>query len=180
MAVTREQIADSFRRRVESKGFRKTSVEEIAKDLHISKKTIYVHFESKDDIYRFVLERLAAEERTRIADLLAGRETYREKIQGLVGVIFEFARDWWDCNRESEFVERYEIGESTFLDAYTELIREYVCAGADSGEFSVEDCEMTVHFIGGIILAGTRMLHEDPSIEPEPHATQAVDRLLVC
>ncbi len=180
MSVTRDEIADSFLRHLRHFGFRKTSVEDIAKDLHISKKTIYVHFDSKDEIYRYVTERLAAEERRRIATLLGDRETYREKLEGLIGVVFEFARSWWEQNRESEFVERYQVGEQAFLDAYTELIREYVGEGTAAGEFTVDDVEMTVRFIGGLILAGSRMLREDATVVPESHVAKAVDRLLTC
>jgi TetR/AcrR family transcriptional regulator, cholesterol catabolism regulator len=180
MAVTRERIADSFENHLEQFGFRKTSVEDIAKDLHISKKTIYVHFESKDDIYKHVIERRAAEDRQRIAAELADRLTYGAKVEGLIGIVFDFTRDWWRRNRDSELVQRYQVGEQAFLDAYTELIREYVHKGVQNGEFTAEDNEITVRFVSGLILAGTRMLHEDTDLEIEPPVVDAVNRLLTC
>ena len=180
MTTTRDRIVESFANHYDRQGFRKTSVEAIAKDLRISKKTIYVHFDSKDEIFCELARRRAEEERSRISDLLVTRATYRDKISGLVGVVFEFVREWWRQNRDSDLVERFELGERVFLDAYTELIREYVREGVAAGEFSVEDGEMTVQFVGGIILSGTRMIQEDPALEPEPHVVQAVDRLLTC
>lgn len=180
MAVTREQIADSFERHVEQFSFRKTAVEDIAKDLRISKKTIYVHFESKDDIFKYVLERRAAEEKRRIAVELASEPTYREKIEGLVRIIFAYTRTWWRRDQDSESVQRYRVGEQAFLDAYTELIREYVSEGLRNGEFTVDDAEITVRFVSGLVLAGTRMLNEDPELEIEPHVMEAVNRLLTC
>lgn len=180
MAVTREYIADSFEKHLEQFGFRKTSVEDIAKDLHISKKTIYVHFGSKDDIYRHVIERRARDDKQRIAAELADRQSYGAKIEGLIGIVFEFTRDWWRRNRDSEFVQRYQVGEQAFLDAYTELIREYVHEGVQNGEFTADDSEVTVRLVSGLILAGTRMLQEDIEAEVEPQVVEAVNRLLTC
>lgn len=180
MAVTRERIADSFETHLEQFGFRKTAVEDIAKDLRISKKTIYVHFDSKEEIYKYIIERRAAENRRRIAAELADHSTCGSKIEGLIGIVFEFTRDWWRRNRDSESVQRYQVGEQAFLDAYTDLIREYVSEGIRNGEFTAKDDEVTVRFVSGIILAGTRMLHEDTELEVEPHVTEAVNRLLTC
>ncbi len=178
MTVTRDDIVASFRRRIEHFGYRKTSVEDIAHDLHISKKTIYVHFESKEEMFRRVVEQVAAEERARIAGELTDRTCCLEKIEGLIGIIFRETREWWRENRESEFVERYEVGERAFLDAYSELISEWVQAGVEHGEFDTDKPEMTVVFIGGIILAGTRLLRDDPDLSPEDDAIAAVRKLL--
>lgn len=180
MAVTRELIADSFERHVDRAGFRKTSVEDIAKDLHISKKTIYVHFESKDAIYKHVIERRVAAEQRRVAAELESRPSCLSRVEGLIGIIFEYTRDWWRRNKDSESVLHYPVGEQAFLDAYTELIREYVRKGVAAGEFTAEDSEITVRLVGGLILAGTRMLAEDTELDVEPRVTEAVVRLLTC
>ncbi len=180
MPDTREQIANSFERHLEHFGFRKTAVADIAKELRISKKTIYVHYESKNEILKYVVERRAEEEKRRIASALEQLPTYRARLEGLIGIVFGFVRDWWRQNSESEFLERLEISERAFLDAYTGLIREYVTEGVSSGEFEVSDIETTVRLIGGLILAGTRMLLEDTEIEVEPHVARAVDCLLGC
>jgi len=180
VTVTRESIADSFEKHLEQFGFRKTSVEDIAKDLRISKKTIYVHFESKDDIYKRVVERRAAADKQRIAAELSGRTSYGAKIEGLIGIVFDFTRDWWRRNRDSEFVQRYQVAEQAFLDAYTDLMREYVHAGVSGGEFTADDSEVTVRLLSGLILAGTRMLQEDVEADVEPAVVEAVERLLTC
>jgi TetR/AcrR family transcriptional regulator, cholesterol catabolism regulator len=180
MTVTRENIADSFEKHLEQFGFRKTSVEDIAKDLHISKKTIYVHFESKDDIYKSVIERRAAADKQRIAAELSDRASYGAKIEGLIGIVFDFTREWWRRNRDSEFVQRYQVAEQAFLDAYTDLIRDHVHEGVRSGEFTADDSEITVRLVSGLMLAGTRMLQEDLEADVEPAVVEAVNRLLTC
>lgn len=180
MAVTRELIADSFEKHLDQFGFRKTSVEDIAKDLRISKKTIYIHYGSKDDIYKYVVERRAAGERQRIAAELADRITCGAKIEGLIGIVFEFTREWWRRNRDSEFVQRYQVGEQAFLDAYTDLFREYIRAGVAKGEFTADDNEITVRLVSGLVLAGTRMLQEDLDAAVEGPVIESVNRLLTC
>ncbi len=179
MAITKADIGGSFRRHIERSGYRKTSVEDIARELHISKKTVYTHFESKGDMFRYVVEQLAAEDRHRIATELAERPTCLEKIEGLIGIIFRTTREWWRENRGSEFIERFEIGERAFLDAYTGLIGEWVESGVEGDEFRIAGtAEMTVAFIGGIILAGTRLVQEKPELTPEPEVIAAVRKLL--
>ncbi|MBS3956864.1 MAG: TetR/AcrR family transcriptional regulator [Clostridiales bacterium] len=179
MAVTKSEIVASFRRHIEDVGLRTTSVEDIARELHISKKTVYVHFKSKDDIFRHVLQEMAVEEKTRITGALDGLGTCAEKIEGLIGIIFRTTRDWWREHKTSEFAERFEIGERVFLSAYTELISEWVESGVKSGEFHVSgSTAMTVTFIGGIILAGTRLLQHDTEVEPEIEVVAVVRKLL--
>ncbi len=178
MPVSKEDIAASFRTQLERFGYRKTSVEDVARDLHISKKTIYVHFGSKEEMFRHVVRQMAEEEKARIAAQLADRDTCWEKIEGLVGLIFRVTREWWRENRESEFVERYEIGERVFLEAYSELIAEWVRSGVERGEFDVESTKLTVVFIGGIILAGTRLLRDDAEASPEAAVIDAIRKLL--
>lgn len=180
MASTHDRIVESFAKHYDAGGYRATSVEDIARDLRISKKTVYVHFESKESIFREMLRLRAEEERSRIAALLADRETYRDRIGGLVGVVSAFARDWWERNRDTELVEWVEVGEKVFLEAYTELIREYVREGVAAGEFRVEDADIAARFVGGIMLSGTRMIQEDSAAVPEPHVVEAVERLLTC
>lgn len=180
MAATQQLIADSFERHLNQFGFRKTSVEDIARDLHISKKTIYVHFESKEDIYKHVVERRAAAERQRVAGELAYRATCWAKIEGLIGIVFDKTREWWQLNRESEHAQRYRVGEQAFLDAYTALIREYVHSGISSGEFTADDNEITVHLVSGLILAGQRMLRDGVEGPVERSVIEAVNRLLTC
>lgn len=182
MAVTRELIIDSFEKHLDSAGFRNTSVEDIARDLHISKKTIYVHFESKDDLYRHVAERKADTLAEHVAQALAALPTNQEKIEGLIEHAFAITHEWLLDSRDTEFTERYhyQIAEESFIDAYTGLFREYIHAGIAAGEFTAEDSEITVRLVAGLTLAGTRMLQEDLDLTIKDHVAGAVMRMLTC
>ena len=50
----RSKILEHSRKKFHAEGFYKTSMDEIAKDLHISKKTIYKHFPSKEELLRAI------------------------------------------------------------------------------------------------------------------------------
>ena len=63
MSSTQQQIAEVFGRRVEAVGYASTSLDEVARALHISKKTIYVHFGGKREHVRYIVERQAAQRR---------------------------------------------------------------------------------------------------------------------
>lgn len=53
-----DRIIDAAEKRFSRYGFRKVTMDDIASDLGISKKTLYLHFKSKEDIARAVKDRL--------------------------------------------------------------------------------------------------------------------------
>lgn len=55
-AVTRERILDAAYRLLYRKGFARVSMDDIAKAAGITKRSVYYHFESKDDLVGAVLE----------------------------------------------------------------------------------------------------------------------------
>jgi AcrR family transcriptional regulator len=62
MSDLRDSILDAAKKRFDRFGFKKTTLDEIARDLKISKKTIYEHFTDKEDLFitLFIAETLAA------------------------------------------------------------------------------------------------------------------------
>ena len=72
----KEQIAEVFGRHLSRFGYAKTTLDEIAAEMHISKKTIYAHFDSKAEIYAYIIEGMAAAEKTKLAAAVATLPTY--------------------------------------------------------------------------------------------------------
>ena len=71
-------------------GYCQCTMDELAAELGMSKKTLYVHFASKDDIVRAVLEQLAAEVRADADALFANRQLgFAEKLRGFAEGMFE-------------------------------------------------------------------------------------------
>lgn len=184
MTVTRELIIDSFQRHLREHGFEKTSVEDIARDLRISKKTIYVHFDSKDELYRQVAEREAAAMCGEVADELAGIPTSHEQVERLITQAFQVTREWWNANNATDYSQRYhyQVAEDAYIEGYTDLFRSYIHAGVERGEFTAKDNEITVRLVAGLVLAGIRLLHHDADLpaDPEVCVKEAVTRMLTC
>jgi len=65
-------------------------MDELAAELGMSKKTLYAHFSSKDDIVRAVLEQLGAEVRAEADALFANRSlTFAEKLRGFAEGMYQ-------------------------------------------------------------------------------------------
>ena len=78
MSSQKEEIATSFQKHFEHFGYKKTSVDDIARELKISKKTIYQHFNTKEEIFYYIVSRVARQYMNRMATDLNGlmnRET---------------------------------------------------------------------------------------------------------
>ncbi|HET6497776.1 MAG TPA: TetR/AcrR family transcriptional regulator [Coriobacteriia bacterium] len=180
MAVTRERIADSFEACLGRRGYRSTSVEDIARDLRISKKTIYVHFESKDELYAYVVGRRAAADCERIADALKDFATDAARVEGLVRSVLAETRERADSPRDAESASLSLARERIYFDAYTDLLRRYIRSGWASGEFTTGGDEITVRLVSGLLIAGARMYSEDAEAAVEGPVTEAVIRVLTC
>jgi AcrR family transcriptional regulator len=93
------RILDVAKARFERFGVKKTTMDEIAKDAGISKKTVYEHFKSKEDLFISVFIREALKSRALVLERLAGVEDPLEQIEQ----VLRFAVDYhW---RESFMIQ---------------------------------------------------------------------------
>jgi AcrR family transcriptional regulator len=181
MPATKDQIADTFFRHVEHYGLAKTSVEEVARELGISKRTIYQHFGSKEDILRYVVERGAAEARERIAAEYAELPSFWDRLEKLMReLVLRETRDWVERYARSEFKHQFEFGVRIVRQAYDGLIAEWVAGGASAGEFHAVagDPALTSRLIGAILMDATLQIREDPKARIDDAIVEAVHKLL--
>jgi AcrR family transcriptional regulator len=169
-------IAARFARRFEHFGFKKTSVDDVAKELAISKKTIYQFFSTKEEIFYHVVRGVADRYARRMeAALPAG--SAGERISALVRMIFTETRKWLKTNDAFEFRYKYEIAGIAFQDAYSALFLMIVTEGIARKELAEGDPATTVSFMKGVIAEGIRMLHEDPSKKAEEDTIKSLLKL---
>jgi AcrR family transcriptional regulator len=179
MSSRKDEIADGFARHFEHFGYKKTSVDEVASELKISKKTIYEHFSTKEEIFYYVVYRVGKQFRRRMEKDLAACVTYREKIERLVRLIFAQTCQWLkEGNDAFEFKYKYNIAELAFKDAYGELVTELVEGGVEAGEFSGVSVAVTVRFIQGIIKEAMDIVVAEPDAPAEDEAVSAIMKLL--
>ena len=148
----KEQIAETFERYVARLGYAKTTLDDVARELHISKKTIYVHFDGKREIYAFIVERQAAEEQRRLRSLVAALPNQRAKAAQLLRFVLRAARDHIAETTEDEWMQEYEIAADAFRKANGDVLREVVAEGIASGEFVPGDADLAEKMIAAMVL----------------------------
>ena len=179
MDSRKDEIADGFARHFQHFGYKKTSVDEVASEMKISKKTIYEHFSTKEEIFYYVVYRVGQQFRRRMEKDLEACATYHEKIEKLVHMIFDQTRQWLkEGNDAFEFKYKYNIAELAFKDAYGELVTELVKGGIEAGEFSGGSVAVTVRFIQGIIKEAMDIVVADPDLPAEAEAVAAIMKML--
>ncbi len=174
----KQAIAGAFKKRFQHFGFKKTSVDDISDDLHISKKTIYQYFNTKEEIFYYVVSQIARQYLKRMDKELDQFPTNREKLAQLIHLVFKEARKWLKENDAFEFRYKYEIGELAFKDAYSELIRQLLQQGMEAAEFSAMPVELTVHMIQGMISESMRLVTANPAQEVEAPLTRGILKLV--
>ena len=53
--MKKDQVIEAARKLFHQFGFKKVSMDEIAKEAGVTKKTIYMYFESKEDLLKYIL-----------------------------------------------------------------------------------------------------------------------------
>ncbi len=178
MIDRRDEIADEFKKHFHHFGFKKTSVDEVAAQLHISKKTIYEYFESKEDIFEFVIiresKKIGAQMGARLQKVPAGNE----QIQILIQMIFENVRTYISASRNLDFHNQDEIATRAFQTAYEDILRKAVEDGKKIQKFSATIGDQEISFIFAVILEAISSLRKDPGKKPESSLVAMVLKML--
>lgn len=153
--MQKEMIADAFERRFHHFGFSKTSVDEVARELRISKKTIYSLFTSKEEIFHYIVERNSRMLFAQFSVELSALHDSTEKLHALTGLIFGKVREFTAERDPLDF--RFEIAEEAFRSAYRKQLCQLLCTGMQNGEFVQADENILVSLLDGLIREG---LHE--------------------
>ncbi|MDP2300635.1 MAG: helix-turn-helix domain-containing protein [Coriobacteriia bacterium] len=175
MSTTKQQIARAFERRLTAAGYDRTTLDDVARELHISKKTIYVHFDSKRDIYAYLVAGQAAREKLRLAAAVATLPSYAARVEALMRLVIGSARAHINKTGRDEWLREYEIAADAFRQANGELLRELIGAGMAAGEFAPGDTVFVERAIAAMLLDYLVGVNEDPSVD---HDAELIERIL--
>ena len=90
---TKERIARAAVRLFSRKGFKGTTIKDIAREVGITEGAIYRHFASKEDIIRHLTKRITEDMGRRIQREVFPQKTFRDKVSKLVEVLVRYAFD---------------------------------------------------------------------------------------
>ena len=178
MNATQQQIAEVFRRRVEEVGYAKATLDDVARTMRISKKTIYVHFDGKRDIYAFIVERQAAEEKRRLAAVLSALPTCKAKVEAALRIVIDMGRRHVEDTEREEWLAQYEVAGDAFRKANGDLLRELVRAGMDAGEFVPGDAELVERMVTAMVLEYLLSVREDEAYDRDVELLERIMRFI--
>jgi len=161
MSDLKKSILDAAKKRFDRFGFKKTTIDEIAGDLKISKKTIYEHFEDKEELFinLFISEVLAA--RNKIFEGVPDTMSPIEKLKTALdrGITF-FGKDTFmlrvlrdDNNLYSPFLttKYHEVVE----EGIVRIIADILAEGKTKGLFRDIDEQVTAYYLFKLFQAVT-------------------------
>jgi AcrR family transcriptional regulator len=177
MPATKDEIALSFMALAVRYGFRRTAVEDVARQLRISKKTIYEYFPSKDALLEYALELAAVEQRRRVESLLTETTALGRSLE-VTRIALSDARAGFAQNPGAELAEPPEIQARVNDRVYGPMIRDLLEQGIAAGEFDIADIALTSRFVQAIGMEAVRHIHDDPESHPEEATVEAIRRLI--
>ena len=177
MPASKDEIALSFMALAVRYGFRRTSVEDVARALRISKKTIYEHFAGKQEMLEYALELAALEQRRRVESLLTETTALGRALQ-VTRIALTDARTGFAQNPGVELVDP-EMQAQVNDRVYGPMVRSLLEQGVSAGEFDVADADQSSRFVQAIGMEAVRQIHDDPESTPEEAAVEAIRRLIV-
>jgi AcrR family transcriptional regulator len=162
-----EEILDAALELFTEKGFSATRICDVAKKAGISKGTLYLYFESKEAIFRAVVQEMISPELDRVEDML---ENYSGSSEELLK---QLIRGWWQSVGETKlsaipklivsesgnFPELAEFFVNTVVKRARKLFTNAISRGIASGEFNVYEPEAVARLVIAPLVQATIWMH---------------------
>ena len=162
-------------------GFQKTTIVDIAHELHMSPANVYRFFLAKAEINEAVGGRLLSEVEAAVDDIVEHPGSASEKLRASIAAIEKLNAQRFasDCKLhellETAFDENWAIVHE-HVQKLDESLTKIISQGDRNGEFHVADCELAAILVRS---ACVRFYHPrlmvDCAEEPEPTLDQMVD-----
>jgi len=180
MPATKDQIADTFARHVERFGLSRASVEDVASELGISKRTIYQHFSSKRELYGYVVGRIAEGERDRLAALVADGPSWSERTERFLWIVISGMRQHIQETTKADWLQEFEVAVDAMTAAYGAVAVELIRGGYEAGEFRFADAELANGLIGAMVTYYGTVVREHRDFDADEAVVAAIMRMLGC
>jgi AcrR family transcriptional regulator len=166
-------------------GFQKTTVADIARELHMSPANVYRFFSAKAEINEAVARRLLAQIEVVVAEIARRGGPASQRLRESIAAIEKQNAQRFLENRklhelvETAFNENWPIVHE-HLQKLNNALAEIILQGKDDGEFHVENCELAAILVRSacVRFCHPRLLVEC-SQDSEPTIDQMIDFCLV-
>jgi len=125
-------------------GFLKTTMEDIAKKVHMGKSSVYYYFKSKDDIFAEVIRRDTQIFQQKLNDAIYAANTPEDKIRAYVITRMTHLQDLskFYSTLTDEYLDHYLFVEEVrkdFYDYENRVLKNLLEEGVQQNSFDVED-----------------------------------------
>jgi AcrR family transcriptional regulator len=148
--IIRAQMREKARKLFETRGIKKTSVDELAQAAGISKGAFYLFYESKEELYMEILEGLETEFRTRLFNFAIRR---KRNARPLLAKLLRDALLTWD-----EYPLLKNFGRADYEYLARKLPPQRIQAHADRDDQFVEDFIKRIKQKGIAVQASPRVI----------------------
>jgi AcrR family transcriptional regulator len=164
----RAVILDAALRVFGQYGYRRTSMDDIAREAQIGKGTIYLSFASKEEVFQALAQRLAQQ-------MLAGAEAASRRPATTADKLAAMHVAWFgtyaDTIRRSPHAAdlldaKHQLSADLAADAssrYKRLVREIIIEAAAAGELDLEPAGLTPDTAAELLIASARGLESSTS-----------------
>lgn len=168
--ATRKKLLGAAERLFGREGYHRTSVAGITREAGVGHGTFYLYFESKEEIFRELVQHLSHELRSTIARAVEGLEDRLEVERVGFRTFFRFAREHRNLYR---IVHEAESVDPSLARSYYERIgrgyAEGLRAAMEAGEIRRLDPEAVAYALAGIgHMLGVRWVLWEEREPPEP------------
>ncbi|OJH34525.1 TetR/AcrR family transcriptional regulator [Cystobacter ferrugineus] len=165
-------------------GFKKASVEDIARLAGIGKGTVYLHFESKEALFEAVLRQSLTQDAAELLRLVDRAETPEAKLkaffEGKVARSLQVAN--WGLLSAEHALEMAKAGKRVvdeFQAQDIDLVTSILKAGRDAGAFHATDLKMISHGILDLIQGSTGKILADDATYDAKRPLDAIFELIL-
>ena len=149
---SKDIILETARNIFQRFGFAKTSIGDIAIAARKGRRTIYTYFESKEDIYKAVIEKEVDVLRTKLTEVIFTDSTAKEKLKAYMitrmVTIHELA-NYYEALR-NDYLQDFKIIEKIredFDNQEIDMLSEILKDGVEGNEFKIENINLTAKAI---------------------------------
>ena len=145
----RERVLDAADYLLARYGYKKMTMDDLAEQARVGRRTIYLHFSGKEEVALATIERrlgrLVAHLEALVASASSPGEGLRALLIGRVLFLFDAARELSQTYDEMMTALRpvYMPRRERYLRAEARVVAQVLVQGVQSGEFSVDDPDET-------------------------------------